>query len=64
MRMPRFRASACESETLPSEEYIEGIVTPSTFSAPSARAASAQVTAESIPPERPMTACGMQLLRR
>ena len=35
---------------------MDGISTPNTLSLPNASAASAKVTAESIPPERPTTA--------
>ena len=52
-RTPRFLASATESLTLPADEYAEGMVTPTTFSGPRALAASAQTTAESMPPDSP-----------
>ena len=52
-RMPRFAARAKESSTLPRDEYGLGIVSPRTFSGPSASAAMAAVTAESMPPLRP-----------
>ena len=55
MRMPRFFASETESSTLPREEYIDGMVMPVTLSAPSASTASAAVSAESMPPDSPMT---------
>ena len=54
--MPRCPASAIESSTLPGDENGIGIVTARTFSGPTAAAARQQVTAESIPPESPMTA--------
>ena len=54
--MPRFSASFWESVTEPSEEISEGMVTPTTRSGPRAAVASAQVTAESMPPESPMMA--------
>jgi hypothetical protein len=40
----------------PFEEQGEGIEIPNTFSLPTASLAKQQVTAESIPPERPTTA--------
>jgi hypothetical protein len=55
-RIRKFSARAAASVTLPAEEYIEGIETPTTFSGPSAATARAQVTAESIPPESPTRA--------
>jgi hypothetical protein len=54
--MPKFSASVCESVTEPSDEISDGMVTPTTRSGPRAAVASAQVTAESMPPERPMRA--------
>jgi hypothetical protein len=54
--MPRLVASASESVIEPSDEISDGMVTPITRSGPSAVAASAQVTAESMPPERPTRA--------
>ena len=37
----------------PSEEYMEGMEMPQTFSPPHASAAMAATSAESMPPERP-----------
>ena len=51
--MPRLRARSSESSTLPWLEYGDGIITPSTFSGPTASAAIAAVRAESMPPDRP-----------
>ena len=53
--MPRFAASASESSMLPWLENGDGISTPSTCAGPSASAAMAAVSAESIPPDRPST---------
>ena len=41
---------------LPPEEYRDGMVTPTTRDGPSAATARAQVTAESIPPDKPISA--------
>ena len=41
------------SSTLASLVYLDGIITPHTLSAPSASTATAAVSAESMPPERP-----------
>ena len=45
------------------EEYGEGIITLRTFSAPIASHASAATTAESMPPERPITTRVKRFLR-
>jgi hypothetical protein len=55
MAMPRLRASAQASSRLPRDENCDGIAIPVTCSLPSASTAMAAVTAESIPPERPIT---------
>ena len=55
--MPRLAHSVTESSTLPLLEKREGSVTATTFSGPSASAASARVNAESMPPEEPTTTC-------
>jgi hypothetical protein len=44
-----------ESSTEPDDENSDGIVTPSTAPGPSASAAIAAVSAESIPPDSPTT---------
>ena len=49
--MPKFAASVSESDTLPTEEYRDGMLTPTTFPAPSASAAITATTAESMPPD-------------
>ena len=48
---------------LPRLENGDGISTPSTCSAPSASAAMAAVSAESMPPDRPSTALAKPHLR-
>ena len=53
--MPRFSASERASSMLLCEENCDGMAMPVTFFAPSASTASAAVTAESMPPESPMT---------
>jgi hypothetical protein len=50
---PRLSASRRASVRVASDEYRDGIETQCTRSGPSASAASAAVTAESIPPETP-----------
>lgn len=52
---PVRRASSAASPLECSEEYFDGIDTPYTFCAPSASHAIAATSAESIPPERPMS---------
>ena len=61
--MPRLRASSSASATLPSLEYIDGIITPRTFSGPIASAAIAAVRAESMPPDRPSSTLRKPVLR-
>ena len=51
--MPSRPASASESSTLPWLENGDGISTPSTWSAPTASAATTAVKAESMPPDKP-----------
>ena len=53
--IPRLAASASESVMLPSLDHGDGIITPCTWSLPSASTASAATSAESMPPERPRT---------
>ena len=53
--IPRLSASRCASARVPSDENREGIETPWMRSAPSDSTASAAVSAESIPPDRPTT---------
>ena len=53
--MPRFFASRRASSRVPREEKGEGMVTPVTFSRPSASTATAATSALSMPPESPMT---------
>ena len=53
--IPTLCASACASSILPRDEYGLGMETPVTFSAPNASAAMTAVTAESIPPLKPIT---------
>ena len=53
--IPRFSANFILSVTLPSEEYILGIIMPVTLSAPKAFTAIAAVKALSIPPDNPRT---------
>ena len=53
--MPRLVASAQASSRLSFEENRDGIAMPVTCFAPSASTARAAVTAESMPPERPIT---------
>ena len=55
--IPRFLASRRASARVPADEYGEGMVTPVTFSWPSASTAMAATSAESMPPESPMTTC-------
>jgi hypothetical protein len=54
--MPRFAATRAASERVSPLLKREGIETPTTRPAPSASTAIAAVSAESIPPESPMTA--------
>ena len=61
--MPSRSLNSIESSTLPRDEYGEGIVTASTFSLPSASAASAVTTAESMPPDNPRSAFVKLFLR-
>ena len=49
--MPRFSLTSRASSRVPSDEYRDGMETVCTRSDPSASAAMAAVTAESIPPE-------------
>ena len=49
--MPRLSASAIASSRLPSDEYRDGMETPTTFSAPSASTATAATRLESMPPD-------------
>ena len=51
--MPRLSANSWESPTLPSDEYRDGMVTPTTLSAPNASTATVAVSAESMPPDSP-----------
>ena len=51
--IPRFVASSSASTTEWSLEYLDGISTTWTWSAPSASAATVATRAESIPPDRP-----------
>ena len=53
--MPLRSARSSASSLDPSDEYLEGIETPNTFSAPIASAAIVAQTAESIPPLSPRT---------
>ena len=46
-------ARSAASSLEPSEEYMEGMEMPQTFSPPHASAAMAATSAESMPPERP-----------
>ena len=55
--MPRLRHRISESLIEPSDENREGMVIAATFSGPKASTASANVSAESMPPEEPTTAC-------
>ena len=57
------RRAASASSMLPRLENGDGIRTPSTWSAPSASAAMAAVSAESMPPESPSTARAKPHLR-
>ena len=57
-RMPRFEARACASSTLSREVNGDDSVTPSTREGPSASAATAATSDESIPPDSPMIAPG------
>ena len=54
--MPRFRASRAASRRVPPEENGDGMVTPVTLAGPSASQAMAATSAESMPPESPITA--------
>ena len=54
--VPRLAARASESLTEPGLEYGEGMSTQVTLAGPRASAAMAAVSAESMPPERPITA--------
>jgi hypothetical protein len=53
--IPSDAASRCASPRVPSDEYRDGMDTPCTRSAPIASTHNAAVSAESIPPESPMT---------
>ena len=55
MSMPRLSANRAASVFEPSLEYRDGIDTPWTCSDPSASTAIAATSAESMPPDRPMT---------
>ena len=53
--MPRCLASRSASRRVPADENADGMPTPTTLSRPSASTAIAATSAESIPPESPMT---------
>ena len=61
--MPRRWARTAASSLLIPAVYREGMAMPVTLPGPRARAASTAVSAESIPPERPMTAERKPVLR-
>ena len=62
-RIPRRRATSVASSKLSGEEYREGIATVRTPAGPSASAATEATSAESIPPDRPMTTSPKPFLR-
>ncbi len=55
IRMPSRFAQSTASSTLSGEECMEGIASARTASAPSASTASVATSAESMPPDIPMT---------
>ena len=57
LESPSILADSIASESEWEDECLEGIITPVTFSPPTAAAAIATVTAESIPPPRPTMTC-------
>ncbi len=63
MSMPKLFASIAASVREPSLEYRDGIDTPCTCFAPSASTAIAATSAESIPPDNPITTSVKPFLR-
>jgi len=61
--MPRFVARRLASPRVPDDEYGDGMVTPLTFSRPSASTAMAATSEESMPPDSPITTCLKPFLR-